>query len=265
MFTRNAIWCGRTQGVGAMSADGGDQLSLRGPMLRASGVDYDVRKDAPYLGYESTTSTCRSASTATSTTATASGSRRWSSRCASWSRRSTGSTRGPVNVADPRIILPPKSRDDERHGGDDLPFQAGDGGNRPPAGEVYFGVENPKGELGYYLVSDGTAKPVRWRIRPPSFLNLAALPKMAEGAPAVRRDRHQCERGYRDGRDRPMTGHRRRCTSRSLPGRSSRSSRRCFRAIPTSVPSCCRRSGSSQEARGWISDGSITEVRARSG
>ena len=50
------------------------------------------------------------------------------------------------------------------------------------AGEVYLGVENPKGELGYYLVSDGTAKPVRWRIRPPSFLNLAALPKLCEGA-----------------------------------------------------------------------------------
>jgi NADH-quinone oxidoreductase subunit D len=55
-------------------------------------------------------------------------------------------------------------------------------GIKPPAGEVYMGVENPKGELGYYLVSDGTAKPVRWRIRPPSFLNLAALPKLCEGA-----------------------------------------------------------------------------------
>jgi NADH-quinone oxidoreductase subunit D len=50
-----------------------------------------------------------------------------------------------------------------------------------PVGEVYFPVEGPKGELGYYLVSDGTAKPVRWRVRPPAFINLAALPKMAEG------------------------------------------------------------------------------------
>ena len=50
-----------------------------------------------------------------------------------------------------------------------------------PVGEVYFSIENGKGELGYYLVSDGTAKPVRWRIRPPSLINLAALPKMAEG------------------------------------------------------------------------------------
>ena len=49
-------------------------------------------------------------------------------------------------------------------------------------GEAYLGVENPKGELGYYFVSDGTAKPVRWRNRPPSFINLSALPKMCEGA-----------------------------------------------------------------------------------
>jgi NADH-quinone oxidoreductase subunit D len=55
-------------------------------------------------------------------------------------------------------------------------------GVKPPAGEAYMGVENPKGELGYYMVSDGTAKPVRWRIRPPSFINLASLPTMCEGA-----------------------------------------------------------------------------------
>src|SRR5207253_2105054 len=54
-------------------------------------------------------------------------------------------------------------------------------GVKAPVGEAYVGIENPKGELGNYLVSDGTAKPVRWRIRPPSFINLSALPKMAEG------------------------------------------------------------------------------------
>src|SRR2546427_13116412 len=54
-------------------------------------------------------------------------------------------------------------------------------GVKAPVGEAYVGIENPKGELGNYLVSDGTAKPVRWRIRPPSFINLSALSRMAEG------------------------------------------------------------------------------------
>jgi NADH-quinone oxidoreductase subunit D len=54
-------------------------------------------------------------------------------------------------------------------------------GVKAPVGEAYVPIENPKGELGNYFVSDGTAKPVRWRIRPPAFINLAALPKMAEG------------------------------------------------------------------------------------
>jgi len=54
-------------------------------------------------------------------------------------------------------------------------------GVKAPVGEAYMAIENPKGELGFYFVSDGTSKPVRWRIRPPSYINLAALAKMAEG------------------------------------------------------------------------------------
>jgi NADH-quinone oxidoreductase subunit D len=54
-------------------------------------------------------------------------------------------------------------------------------GPRPPAGECYVAMESPKGEKGYYMVSDGTSKPVRWRIRPPSFVNLSAIPRMVEG------------------------------------------------------------------------------------
>ena len=95
MFTRNAIWIGRTQGVGTIGPEEAINYSLSGPMLRASGVAYDVRKDRPYLGYESSISTFRSASTATSTTATSSGSRRCSSRRGSSSRRSTASSPAP--------------------------------------------------------------------------------------------------------------------------------------------------------------------------
>src|SRR5690606_15400830 len=89
---------------------------------------------------------------------------------------------GPVNVSDPRVILPPKSRAMSDMEAMIYHFKQVMEGIKPPPGEVYLAVENPKGELGYYLVSDGTAKPVRWRIRPPSFIHLSALRKLCEGA-----------------------------------------------------------------------------------
>jgi NADH-quinone oxidoreductase subunit D len=185
MFTRNAIWIGRTQGVGALSADEAINLSLSGPMLRASGVDYDVRKDRPYLDYESyafdvpvgeygdiydryrvrleeMTQSNRILEQALARLARLKG--------------------APINVSDPRVVLPPKSRAMSDMEAMIFHFKQVMEGVKPPAGEVYMGVENPKGELGYYMVSDGTAKPVRWRIRPPSFINLASLPTMCEGA-----------------------------------------------------------------------------------
>ncbi|HEY6947874.1 MAG TPA: NADH-quinone oxidoreductase subunit D, partial [Gemmatimonadales bacterium] len=88
----------------------------------------------------------------------------------------------PVNVSDPRVILPPKSRAMSDMEAMIYHFKQVMEGVKPPVGEAYMGIENPKGELGYYFVSDGTAKPVRWRIRPPSFLNLSALPRMCVGA-----------------------------------------------------------------------------------
>ena len=87
----------------------------------------------------------------------------------------------PLNVDDQRGILPPKSRAMSDMESMIHHFKQVMEGPRPPAGECYVAVESPKGEKGYYLVSDGTSKPVRWRIRPPSFVNLSAIPKMVEG------------------------------------------------------------------------------------
>ncbi len=182
MFTRNAIWIGRTQGVGVISAADAVNWSLSGPMLRASGVAYDVRKDRPYLGYDEfdfdvpigehgdiyDRYRVRMEEMAQST--------RILEQALDRLRP------GPVNVADPRVILPPKSRAMSDMEAMIFHFKQVMEGVKPPAGEVYLAVENPKGELGYYMVSDGTAKPVRWRIRPPSFLNLSALPRLCEGA-----------------------------------------------------------------------------------
>jgi NADH-quinone oxidoreductase subunit D len=185
MFTRNAIWCGRNQGVGAIAADDAINHSLSGPMLRASGVDYDVRKDRPYLGYESYDFDVPVGEHGDNYD-------RYlvrleemfqSTRILEQALERLGHLKGaPVNVDDPRVILPPKSRAMSDMESMIHHFKQVMEGVRPPVGEAYMGIENPKGELGYYLVSDGTAKPVRWRIRPPSFLNLSALPRMCEGA-----------------------------------------------------------------------------------
>jgi NADH-quinone oxidoreductase subunit D len=184
MFTRNAIWIGRTQGVGAISGEDAINYSLSGPMLRASGVSYDVRKDRPYLGYDSydfdvpvgehgdiyDRYLVRMEEMIQSTRILEQALERLS-----------GLKGAPLNVADPRVILPPKHRAMSDMEAMIFHFKQVMEGVPAPAGEAYLGIENPKGELGYYFVSDGSAKPVRWRIRPPSFINLASLPKLCEG------------------------------------------------------------------------------------
>jgi NADH-quinone oxidoreductase subunit D len=88
---------------------------------------------------------------------------------------------GPINVDDPRVILPSKT--DAMNDMESMihHFKVVMEGVEAPAGESWFGVESSKGELGMYVVSDGGSKPVRWRVRGPSFVNMSALPQMVEG------------------------------------------------------------------------------------
>jgi NADH-quinone oxidoreductase subunit D len=181
VLTRNAIWAGRTQGIGVLTAAEAINYSLSGPMLRASGVPWDMRKDQPYLGYETydfevpvgehgdvydrylvRLEECYQ-----------------SNRILQQALDRLPD--GPINVDDPRVILPRKSRAMSDMEAMIFHFKQVMEGVKAPVGEAYVGIENPKGELGNYFVSDGTAKPVRWRIRPPAFINLASISKMAEG------------------------------------------------------------------------------------
>ncbi len=181
LLTRNGIWCSRTQGLGVMSAAEAINYGLSGPMLRASGVAYDVRKDRPYLDYETYDFDVPVGEHGDVYD-------RYLVRLEEMrqSVRLLGQALdrlpdGPINVDDPRVILPPKTAAMTDMEAMIFHFKQVMDGVRAPVGEVYLPIENGKGELGTYFVSDGTAKPVRWRIRPPSFINLAALPKMAEG------------------------------------------------------------------------------------
>ncbi|HKP76452.1 MAG TPA: NADH dehydrogenase (quinone) subunit D [Longimicrobiaceae bacterium] len=182
LLTNNAIWVGRTQGVGSISGEDAINWGLSGPNLRASGVSYDVRKDRPYYDYETydfdvpvgehgdiyDRYLCRMEEM------------RQSVRLLRQAiQRLPG---GPINVDDPRVILPPKTAAMNDMESMIHHFKVVMEGVRAPVGESWFSVESSKGELGMYVVSDGGAKPVRWRVRGPSFINIAAIPHMIEGA-----------------------------------------------------------------------------------
>lgn len=182
LLTNNAIWVGRTQGVGSISGADAVNWGLSGPNLRASGVSYDVRKDRPYYDYETydfdvpvgehgdiyDRYLCRMEEM------------RQSVRILRQAiARLPG---GPINVDDPRVILPPKTAAMNDMESMIHHFKVVMEGVRAPVGESWFSVESSKGELGMYVVSDGGAKPVRWRVRGPSFINIAAIPHMIEGA-----------------------------------------------------------------------------------
>jgi NADH-quinone oxidoreductase subunit D len=181
MLETNAIWAGRTVGLGAMSAQEAVNAGLSGPMLRASGVSYDVRKDFPYLDYETYDFdvVVGTAGDVYDRFLVRVEEMRQSVRILEQALQRLPD--GPVNINDPRLILPPKHKATSEMESMIHHFKLVMEGPRPPAGECYVPVESPKGEKGYYMVSDGTSKPVRWRIRPPSFVNLSAIPKMVEG------------------------------------------------------------------------------------
>jgi NADH-quinone oxidoreductase subunit D len=181
MLTKNGVWVGRTVGIGVMTADEAINYGLSGPMARASGVAWDMRKDFPYLDYETYDFDVPVGTNGDvyDRYLVRFEEMRQSVRILEQALKRLPD--GPVNVDDHRVILPPKSKATSDMESMIHHFKQVMEGPRPPVGECYVAVESPKGEKGYYMVSDGTPKPVRWRIRPPSFVNLSAIPKMVEG------------------------------------------------------------------------------------
>ncbi len=181
LLTNNEILIGRMQGVGAISQEDAINWGLTGPNLRASGVTYDVRKDNPYYDYETYDFEVPVGEHGDSYD-------RYLTRMEEMAQsvrilwqaieRLPG---GPINVQDPYISLPSKTDCMSDMESMIHHFKIITEGIKAPPGDCYFPVEGSKGELGMYVASDGGTKPVRWRIRPPSFVNLSAIPKLAEG------------------------------------------------------------------------------------
>ena len=181
MLTKNAIWVGRTVGLGVMTPEEAVNYGLSGPMVRASGVAYDVRKDFPYLDYETYDFDVPVGTNGDVYDRYLVRMEEMRQSVRILEQAANRLPDGPVNVDDPRLILPPKSKATSEMESMIHHFKLVMEGPRPPIGEAYVAIESPKGEKGYYMVSDGTSKPVRWRIRPPSFVNLSAISKMVEG------------------------------------------------------------------------------------
>ena len=182
LLTENRIWQARTKGVGVISAADAIAMGASGPMLRGSGVAYDVRKAFPYSSYEEfdfdiptqTAGDCYA---------------RYLVRLAEL-RESSKIVRqaiekippvGPIKATAPGIV--PPSREEMKTSIEGLiyHFKIYTEGFAPPPGEVYQCIESPRGELGFFVSSDGSAKPYRVKVRAPSFVNLQSLSKLVEG------------------------------------------------------------------------------------
>jgi NADH-quinone oxidoreductase subunit D len=184
LLTGNPIWMGRLKGVGYLSPEDAIALGVTGPPARASGIDWDLRRDMPYSGYErfkfevpvsnvgdvwaryvvriqemrESVKICRQALDLLATM-----------------------PKGRVVADAPKIILPDREQMKTQMESLIHHFKIVTEGFGVPAGEVYQAVESPRGEMGYYVVSDGTAKPYRVHMRNPSFATLQALETMCKG------------------------------------------------------------------------------------
>jgi NADH-quinone oxidoreductase subunit D len=182
LLTENRIWMGRTKGIGYISAEDAIALSMTGPTIRAAGIPYDNRKLFPYSSYDEfefevptrTDSDCFA---------------RYMIRVAEM-RQSLKIVRqamdkitdeGAIKTDAPGIVPPQREKMKTEMEALIYHFKIFTEGFSPPAGEAFVTVESPRGELGCFIASDGSSKPLRCHFRSPSFINLQALPKLVEG------------------------------------------------------------------------------------
>jgi NADH-quinone oxidoreductase subunit D len=181
LMTGQPIWRERLQGVGVITAEEAIALGATGPILRSAGVPWDLRRDMPYLFYDQVDFDVLVGE--------------WGDcfdRYAIRLNEIAESARiirqildllppGDYRIQDKKVTPPPRARIDESMEALIHHFKIFTEGFKVPEGEVYRAVESPRGELGCYIVSDGSAKPYRMHIRGPSFVNLQTLPHMMRG------------------------------------------------------------------------------------
>jgi NADH-quinone oxidoreductase subunit D len=182
LLDTNPIWKRRTQGVGFISLEDMLDLGVTGPMVRAAGLPLDVRKTEPYSSYDKF-----DFNVATENQNDVYGRYRVRMREMRESAKIVtqaleGMPEGPYKADAPQVLLPDREKMKTQMEALIYHFKIVTEGFRVPAGEVFQCVESPRGEIGYYVVSDGTSKPYRVHMRTPSFGNLQGLPTMLQGA-----------------------------------------------------------------------------------
>jgi NADH-quinone oxidoreductase subunit D len=181
LLTNNHIWIGRTRGVGYMSMEDMLDLGVTGPMLRAAGLKYDIRKSEPYSSYEKFDFEIptRTEGDVYARYLIRIEEMRQSARIVKQALE--GMPEGRWTADAPHVVLPDREKMKTQMEALIYHFKIVTEGFRVPAGEVYQTIESPRGEVGYYVVGDGTAHPYRVHVRGPSFGNLQAIPRMVEG------------------------------------------------------------------------------------
>jgi len=181
LLTSNRIWMGRTQGVGRISLEDMLDLGVTGPMLRAAGLKIDARKDEPYSSYEKFDFEVpvRTENDVFARYLVRIEEMRESTKIVR--QAMDGMPEGPWKADDQHVVLPDREKMKTQMEALIYHFKIVTEGFRVPAGEVYQTIESPRGELGFYAVSDGTSKPFRVHMRTPSFANLQATGTMVEG------------------------------------------------------------------------------------
>ena len=181
LFSGQPIWHGRSQGVGIIGPEAAVALAATGPTLRATGVPWDLRRDDPYLAYDEVDFDVIVGTHGDTFDryAVRMNEIRESIRIAR--QCIEGMPAGDWRIQDKKVTPPPRARIDESMEALIHHFKIFTEGFRVPEGEVYVAVESPRGELGCYLVSDGSAKPYRMHIRGPSFVNIQTLPHLMKG------------------------------------------------------------------------------------